>query len=72
VSGLLYQLRDDFPKQLSLCRANFSTALNYGVRTSPTVLLFHHGRLVKRWANHVQGEELWGLIEDLLDLEIKE
>lgn len=70
MSGLLYQLRDDFPDQLRLARANvlsnFVTAQTYGVRGAPTVLLFHQGRLLKRWAVRIDVDDLYDQVERLL------
>jgi thioredoxin-like negative regulator of GroEL len=72
VSGLLYQLRDDFPDQLRLTRANVvgnvATAQNYGVRGAPTVLIFHKGRLVKRWNVRIDVDELYAVLEGLLEV----
>lgn len=71
MSGLLYQLREDFPDRLRLTRANsvtnFSTVVHFGVRGTPTLFLFHKGRQVKRWNGRVDVEELYALIESALD-----
>jgi hypothetical protein len=71
VSGLLYQLRDDFPERLRLVRAevtrNFSTALGHGIRSSPSLLLFHGGRLQARWVGRVPIDEVYDQVEALLD-----
>jgi len=73
VSGLLYQLRDDFPDQLRLARANvqsnFATAQHFGVRGAPTVLLFHKGRLLKRWAVRIDVDEIYDQVEAALGVE---
>ncbi len=73
MSGLLYQLRDDFPDQLRLARANvvsnFVTAQQFGVRGAPTVLLFHKGRLLKRWALRVDVDDLYDHVERALGVE---
>jgi len=70
VSGLLYQLRDDFPGQLRLTRANAlsnaGSAAAQKVRATPTVLLFHRGRLLKRWAGRIDVDELYALVEGLV------
>lgn len=71
MSGLLYQLRDDFPDQLRLARANvqsnFGTVQAYGVRGAPTLLIFHKGRLEKRWNVRVNLEEVYIVLEGLLE-----
>jgi hypothetical protein len=71
VSGLLYQLREDFPEMLRLVRGdsvrNFSTAVNYGVRATPSMLLFTKGKLIHRWAGQVNAQELYDRILDLVD-----
>lgn len=73
MSGLLYQLRDDFPQRLRLARgnslANTSTVVHYNVRGTPTVFLFHRGRQVKRWQGRVDVDELYALVETALEEE---
>lgn|GEM_PF-2370168 len=73
MSGLLYQLRDDFPQRLRLARANSqtnsSTVVRYSVRGTPTVFLFHKGRQVKRWQGRVDVDELYALVEAALEEE---
>jgi thioredoxin-like negative regulator of GroEL len=70
VSGLLYQLRDDFPDRLRLARANAQTnggtVSQFKVRGTPTVLLFHKGRLLKRWSGQVDLDELYAQVEGLV------
>jgi len=71
VSGLLYQLRDDFPERLRLVRAeatrNFSTVVSYGVRGTPTLLLFQGGRLLAKWSGRVPLDEVYDRVEGLLE-----
>lgn len=73
MSGLLYQLRDEFPNRLRLTRANsltnYSTVLHYQVRGTPTLFLFHKGRQLKRWNGRVDVDELVALLEAALDEE---
>ena len=70
MSGLLYQLRDDFPGQLRLVRgnaqANVGTVVQYSVRGTPSVLVFHQTRLLKRWSGRIEVDELYDLIEGLV------
>ncbi len=70
MSGLLYQLRDDFKDALRLVRANavsnYGTVLNFGVRGTPTVILFHGGKQRARWSGSIRVEELYDLLDRLL------
>lgn len=71
MSGLLYQLREDYPDRLRLVRANsthnFSTALHFGVRAAPTVIAFHAGRQVGRWNGRINIDELYDLLDGLME-----
>lgn len=71
MSGLLYQLRDDFPERLRLVRGeatrNFSTVITYGLRGTPALLLLHGGRVQARWSGRVPLDEVYERIEGLLE-----
>jgi hypothetical protein len=71
VSGLLYQLRDDFPNLLRLTRgnaqSNVGTVVQYGVRGTPSILLFHKTRLLKRWSGRIDVDELYAALEGLVE-----
>ncbi len=76
MSGLLYQLREDYPDRLRLVRANslhnFSSALHFGVRSAPTVMVFYRGKQVGRWNGQIHVEELYDLIDGLIERESPE
>ena len=76
MSGLLYQLREDFPDKLRLVRGdsirNFSTAVSYGIRATPSILIFNKGKLIQRWAGQISIEEVYDRIEDLIEPESKD
>lgn len=71
MSGLLYQLRDDFPDRLRLVRGevtrNFSTVVTYGLRGTPALLLLHGGRIQARWSGRVPIDEVYDRVEGLLE-----
>lgn len=69
MSGLLYQLRDDFPDQLRLTRGNvqgnMGTVVAYGVRGTPSLLVFHQKRLLRKWSGRINVDEVYDLLESL-------
>ncbi len=70
MSGLLSELQRYFGDELRTARANAMrnpvTLQRYGVRGTPSLLLFHHTRVEARWGGHIDPDEVVLRIERLL------